>query len=310
MLSWISSVKILHFQGDRQARACGHSHSDLSGNLDELSDNDITVGYKILKIYGTNKQMSQVLDELTLLNVEYEEIEDGMPKDFEEITEPVMDSFVAFDIETSGTSGAAYDDLPSEITEIGAVKVVNGEVISTFSELCNPGRKITRRVEQLTHITNEMVKDKPSVNEVIKQYQTDHYDELLEIYAEQGEKEMNKKLYSDLIPIIIGDMQKRLEEASPAEEKTILSLEKIDGKWLVTDLVENRPQPEAVQEAGTGETAEEASHKESDNEESAAAGTTSGSHEYADEGITDTESEEDGGTSDEAEETTEGENED
>ena len=147
-------------------------------------------------------------------------------------------------------------------------------------------------------------------NEVIKQYQTDHYDELLEIYAEQGEKEMNKKLYSDLIPIIIGDMQKRLEEASPAEEKTILSLEKIDGKWLVTDLVENRPQPEAVQEAGTGETAEEASHKESDNEESAAAGTTSGSHEYADEGITDTESEEDGGTSDEAEETTEGENED
>ena len=170
MLSWISSVKILHFQGDRQARACGHSHSDLSGNLDELSDNDITVGYKILKIYGTNKQMSQVLDELTLLNVEYEEIEDGMPKDFEEITEPVMDSFVAFDIETSGTSGAAYDDLPSEITEIGAVKVVNGEVISTFSELCNPGRKITRRVEQLTHITNEMVKDKPSVNEVIKQF--------------------------------------------------------------------------------------------------------------------------------------------
>ena len=147
-------------------------------------------------------------------------------------------------------------------------------------------------------------------NEVIKQYQTDHYDELLEIYAEQGEKEMNKKLYSDLIPIIIGDMQKRLEEASPAEEKTILSLEKIDGKWLVTDLVENRPQPEAVQEAGTGETDEEASHKESDNEESAAAGTTSGSHEYADEGITDTESEEDGGTSDEAEETTEGENED
>lgn len=144
--------------------------SDLSGNLDELSDNDNTVGYKILKIYGTNKQMSQVLDELTLLNVEYEEIEDGMPKDFEEITEPVMDSFVAFDIETSGTSGAAYDDLPSEITEIGAVKVVNGEVISTFSELCNPGRKITRRVEQLTHITNEMVKDKPSVNEVIKQF--------------------------------------------------------------------------------------------------------------------------------------------
>ena len=126
---------------------------------------------------------------------------------------------------------------------------------------------------------------------------------------------MNKKLYSDLIPIIIGDMQKRLEEASPAEEKTILSLEKIGGKWLVTDLVENRPQPEAAQEPGTGETAQESSAQgdsaqEPAAEESAAAGTTSGSEEYADEGITDTESAQDSSTLDEAEETTEGENED
>jgi DNA polymerase III epsilon subunit family exonuclease len=141
-----------------------------SGNLDELRDKDNTVGYKILKIFGTNRQMGQVIDEIDLLGLEYEELEDGMPKDFEEITEPYMDSFVAFDIETSGSSGAAYNDVPSEITEIGAVKVIDGEIVGAFDELCNPGRPITRRVEELTHITNEMVRDKPSVNEVIRQF--------------------------------------------------------------------------------------------------------------------------------------------
>ena len=138
------------------------------GNLQETGDDDNVVGYKVLKIYGTRRQMSQILDELELLGLDYEEVEDGMPRDFEEITEPVMDSFVAFDIETSGTNGAAHNDAPAEITEIGAVKVINGEIVSRFDELCNPGRTITKQVEALTHITNEMVKDKPSVDVVIK----------------------------------------------------------------------------------------------------------------------------------------------
>lgn len=138
--------------------------------LETKEEEDKVVGYKILKIYGTHSQMSQVLDELDLLGLEYEEVEDGMPKEFEEIKTPDMDSFVAFDIETSGSEGAARGDLPSDITEIGAVKVINGQIIETFSELCNPGRKILPRIERLTGITNEMVVDKPSVNEVIRQF--------------------------------------------------------------------------------------------------------------------------------------------
>ena len=92
-----------------------------------------------------------------------------MPKEFEEIKTPDMDSFAAFDIETSGSEGAARGGIPSDITEIGAVKVINGQIIETFSELCNP-EAILPRIERLTGITDEMVADKPSVNEVIRQF--------------------------------------------------------------------------------------------------------------------------------------------
>ena len=87
-----------------------------------------------------------------------------------EITLPDFDSFVAFDIETTGTNGAANGDEEARITEIGAVKVVNGVVVDKFDELANPGRKIIPRIARLTHITDEMVADKPSVDEVIRMF--------------------------------------------------------------------------------------------------------------------------------------------
>ena len=128
------------------------------------------VGYKILKITGTEDQLAAVMDQLELLGVEVEEIEDGMPKAMEELTEPDFDSFVAFDIETTGTFGAARGDHEARITEIGAVRVVNGVVTEKFDELANPGRKIVPSIANLTHITDEMVADKPPVDEVIRRF--------------------------------------------------------------------------------------------------------------------------------------------
>ncbi len=83
---------------------------------------------------------------------------------------PDFDSFVAFDIETSGTYGISNGDGPAEITEIGAVKVINGEIVEHFSELVNPGRLITPMVSSLTKITNFMVADKPPVEVVIRKF--------------------------------------------------------------------------------------------------------------------------------------------
>ncbi len=114
--------------------------------------------------------MLQVMTQLDLMGLDYEEIEDGMPGSMTEITQPDFDSFVAFDIEHTGTFGIANGDSEPEIIEIGAVKVVDGVITERFDELANPGRKIVPRIAKLTHITDEMVADKPSVDEVIRKF--------------------------------------------------------------------------------------------------------------------------------------------
>lgn len=136
----------------------------------ESVDDDTAVGYKVLKIFASERQMLQLMTQMDLMGLEVEEIEDGMPKPMTELTVPNFDSFVAFDIEHTGTFGAAHGDAEAEIIEIGAVKVVNGVVVDKFDELCNPGRRIVPRIARLTHITDAMVADKPSVDDIIRQF--------------------------------------------------------------------------------------------------------------------------------------------
>lgn len=133
------------------------------------SENNV-LGYKVLKITATEDQMASIMNQLEMMGVDVEEIEDGMPKAMEELTIPDFDSFVAFDIETTGSNGAANGDGEAQITEIGAVKVVNGQVVERFNQLANPGRSIIPMISRITHITNEMVVDMPSVDEVIKMF--------------------------------------------------------------------------------------------------------------------------------------------
>ena len=154
-----------------RAKQFVESLQDMTGaeGIDTIADNGI-IGFKTLKIYASERQMLQLLTQLDLMGLDFEEIEDGMPKSMQEITEPTFDSFVAFDIEHTGTFGASNGDAEAEIIEIGAVKVENGVVVDRFDELCNPGRKIVPRIARLTHITDEMVVDKPSVDEIIKRF--------------------------------------------------------------------------------------------------------------------------------------------
>ena len=114
--------------------------------------------------------MAQLADEMKLSGMDYVVLEDGMPKDFTELERPDFDSFVAFDIETTGTFGAGTGDAPAEITEIGAVKVVDGAVVARKDWLCNPGRPIVPRIARLTNISDAMLTGQPPVSDVIREF--------------------------------------------------------------------------------------------------------------------------------------------
>lgn len=141
---------------------------EISTTVEAADEQDNVVGWQTMKIHGTRRQMQMLRDQLEIMGMEFEILEDGMPGNLEELTVPDFDSFVAFDIETSGSFGAAKGDAPSEITEIGAVKVENGKIVSRFTSLCNPGRKITPIATRVTGITDAMVLSEPPVETVIR----------------------------------------------------------------------------------------------------------------------------------------------
>ncbi len=74
-------------------------------------------------------------------------------------------SFTVFDIETTGLS-----PMSCGITEIGAVKWKNGEVIDTFCTYVNPKMPIPEHITKLTGITNEMVKDAPEAAVAVREF--------------------------------------------------------------------------------------------------------------------------------------------
>lgn len=82
------------------------------------------------------------------------------------------ETYVLFDIETTG-----INKTKDRITEIGAIKVENGNIIDTFSMLVNPGLDengnqifISSRITDLTGITNEMVRDADVESDAIKKF--------------------------------------------------------------------------------------------------------------------------------------------
>lgn len=77
----------------------------------------------------------------------------------------IPNNYVVFDIETTG-----LDPEFDEIIEIGAVKIKDGIKIDTFNSLIKPEYEIDEFITELTGITNEMVENAPSIDEVLPKF--------------------------------------------------------------------------------------------------------------------------------------------
>ncbi len=73
--------------------------------------------------------------------------------------------FVAFDLETTGLS--SQND---RIVEIGAVVIKNGVEMDRFQTFVDPGRKLDKKIVELTGITDAMLLGAPKIHEVLPKF--------------------------------------------------------------------------------------------------------------------------------------------
>lgn len=80
------------------------------------------------------------------------------------ITALVKD-FTAIDVETTGFSPAS-----DKIIELGAVRYRDGKAVDSFKSYVNPEKRITKKITDVTGITNEDVADAPIIDDILSDY--------------------------------------------------------------------------------------------------------------------------------------------
>lgn len=81
------------------------------------------------------------------------------------IFNPEISDYVIFDFETTGLNPKS-----DRIIQIGAVKIVHGEVVAKYSTYVNPMKNITKKITEINGITNEMVMDAPTEDVALPEF--------------------------------------------------------------------------------------------------------------------------------------------
>ena len=77
----------------------------------------------------------------------------------------MITSYLTIDLETTG-----LDPKKDKIIEIGAARVINGEIKETFQKLINPGRKLTNQIMKITGLSDIDLRKEPSISQVMEQF--------------------------------------------------------------------------------------------------------------------------------------------
>lgn len=76
------------------------------------------------------------------------------------------DNVIVLDFETTGLSPNRGD----RAIEIGAVKLLDGQIVDRYQGLMNPGIKISPFIESYTGISNSMLQEAPSCSEIMEEF--------------------------------------------------------------------------------------------------------------------------------------------
>jgi len=78
--------------------------------------------------------------------------------------------FVVYDLETTGLNNTGVGGYIDSIIEIGAAKIIGGEIVERFSTFVSLDRKLSKEIIDLTGITDDMLKGAPSISDIIPDF--------------------------------------------------------------------------------------------------------------------------------------------
>ena len=114
---------------------------------------------------GKYKKKGEELDFKIIYGVEAYLVDDTRQIVINSMDQNFNDTFVVFDLETTGFSAEV-----DRIIEIGAVKIKNGEIVDNFSKFVNPKIPIPFRIEKLTGINDSMVMEAEPIEKILPEF--------------------------------------------------------------------------------------------------------------------------------------------
>nr|WP_125153735.1 PolC-type DNA polymerase III [Clostridium rectalis] len=170
--------KIEKMDNSEDKRVELHVHTKMSAMDGMTSAEDIIKraakwGHKAIAItdHGVVQAYPEAMDAAKkygikiIYGVEAYLVDDEVPIVLGEDGRDIFDSFVVFDIETTG-----FSNENDKIIEIGAVKIKNGEVVDNFSSFVNPKVNIPLKITELTGIDNSMVDNSEDISIVLPKF--------------------------------------------------------------------------------------------------------------------------------------------
>lgn len=159
MHSKMSSMDGVTDANDLVARAAAWGHRAVA-----ITDHGVVQAYpEVMKtVAKLNKSGNDIK---VLYGMEAYYVNDMVPAVTGQSNTDLTGEYIVFDIETTGLSAKT-----ERITEIGAVRMVGGEVKDSFNTFANPGMPIPAKIVELTGITDAMVADAPSEKEALKAF--------------------------------------------------------------------------------------------------------------------------------------------
>ena len=156
-----------------------HTHSKMSEmvgveDIGDLIKRAISYGHKAMAItdysvvhaFPFAYKAAKGKDFKAILGCEMYMVDDTLPMVRDCKTGAIEDTtFIVFDLETFGLNSHK-----NEIIEIGAIKLKGTRIVDTFSSFVNPNKIIPKKISELTHITQDMVDNAPTIEDVLPKF--------------------------------------------------------------------------------------------------------------------------------------------